>query len=119
FDWQTENIAGYAQVAQDGSRNIADVTDTDAPLDEFKQHGGKLLTFVGANDQLIFPRGVIHYYRQMAARYSPGNVPDFKNLYSFYRLFRAPGDGHCGAGSTGPVPVDPFGILVNWVEHGV
>jgi len=119
FDWQTVNMAGYGKVAQDGSRNIAGVTDTDGSLDEFKQHGGKLLTFVGANDQLIFPRGVINYYRQMAARYSSGNVPDFKNLYSFYRLFRAPGDGHCGAGSTGPVPVDPFGALVNWVEHGV
>ena len=70
FDWTTVPIAGYAQVAQDGSRNIADVTDTFGDLDEFRNAGGKLLTFVGANDQLIMPRGVIHYYRQMASRYA-------------------------------------------------
>ena len=118
FDWHTVSQAGYAQVAQDGSRNIADVTDTFGPLDTFKEHGGKLLTFVGGNDQLIFPRGVINYYRQMASRYSGDGEPNFKKLQRFYRLFRAPGVGHCGGG-TGPAPVDPFGALVNWVEHGV
>jgi hypothetical protein len=119
FDWQTVLLAGYPQVAQDGSRNIADVTDTFAPLDTFKAHGGKLLTFVGANDQFIYPRGVINYYRTMAVRYSDSDDPDFKKLQRFYRLFRAPGVGHCGIASTGPVPVDPFGAMVKWVEHGV
>ena len=37
---------------------------------------------------------------------------------NFYRLFRAPGVGHCGGG-TGPSPVDAFGALVNWVENNV
>src|SRR5262249_56899616 len=105
-------------VAQDGSRNIADVIDTFKPLDGFKEHGGKLLTYVGANDPSVYPRGVINYYRQMASRYSRHGDPDFRNLGRFYRLFRAPGVGHCGIASTGPVPVDPFGALVNWVEHG-
>jgi hypothetical protein len=117
FDWQSVKMADFARVIQDASRNIADITDTVKPLDEFKRHGGKLLTFVGANDQMIFPRGVIHYYRQMAARYSKSGEPDFKNLYSFYRLFRVPGVNHCGGGA-GPMPVDPFGALVNWVEKG-
>ena len=47
--------AEYPRVAQDGSRNIADVTDTFGDLDRFRRHGGKLLTFVGGNDQLIMP----------------------------------------------------------------
>jgi hypothetical protein len=119
FDWQTVTMAGYGQVAQDGSRNIADLTDTIGPLDQFKRDGGKLITYVGANDQLIYPRGVINYYRQMAVRYGSGGKPDYQNLQTFYRLFRAPGVGHCGLGSTGPIPVDPFGALVKWVEHGV
>jgi hypothetical protein len=118
FDWTTVPIAGYPQVAQDGSRNIADVTDTFGPLDDFKKHGGKLLTFVGGNDQLIFPRGVINFYRTMAVRYSRTDDPDFTNLQRFYRLFRAPGVGHCGGG-VGPSPVDAFTPLVNWVEKGV
>lgn len=118
FDWQTLRLDEYARVAQDGSRNIADVTDTFGPLDIFRAHGGKLLTYVGANDQFIYPRGVINYYRTMALRYSDTDEPDFEKLQSFYRLFRAPGVGHCGIGSTGPVPLDPFGALVKWVEQG-
>jgi feruloyl esterase len=135
------DIAGYAKVAEDGSTtpiipgvSLADETDTFGNLDTFKKHGGKLLTFVGANDQLIFPRGVINYYREMAARYgSNPNQPDFEALYPFYRLFRAPGVGHCGGGSipptplpgsppTPPLPPQPqnlFGSLVSWVEHGI
>lgn len=117
FNWQTVPETDYPQVAQDGSRNIADVTDTFGPLDGFREHRGKMITFVGGNDHLIFPRGVINYYRQMAARYSESDRPDFKNLQRFYRLFRAPGVAHCGGGA-GPSPVDPFGALVKWVEHG-
>jgi hypothetical protein len=118
FDWKTVSLDEYPQVAQDGSRNIADVTDTFRPLDEFRKRGGKLLTWVGGNDQLIFPRGVINYYRTMAVRYSQHGNADFKNLQRFYRLFRAPGVGHCGGGA-GPAPTDPFGALVKWVEQGI
>src|SRR5262245_2582299 len=120
FDWKTVTIDGYPQVAQDGSRNIADVTDTFGDLDVFRRHGGKLLTFVGGNDQLIMPRGVINYYRQMASRFGQGagKGPDFASLQEFYRLFRAPGVGHCGGGN-GPQPQNLFDALVRWVEQGV
>ena len=124
FDWQMVLLDGYPQVAQDGSRNIADVTDTFGDLDTFRRSGGKLLTFVGGNDQLIYPRGVINYYRQMASRYDDrhdffgqGNDIDFGGVQKFYRLFRAPGVGHCGGG-VGPQPQGLFGALVAWVENG-
>jgi len=121
FNWQTVPESGYPQVAQDGSRNIADVTDTFGPLDGFKFSGAKMITTVGANDQLIYPRGVINYYREMAARYSRDAEPDFGNLQRFYRLFRAPGVGHCGSDDTGPWPQNgaDFQALINWVENGV
>ena len=125
FDWQTVTCSAkphesYAEVAQDGSSNIADVTDTFGNLDTFRASGGKLLTFVGANDQLIMPRGVIHYYRQMASHYSNHNQPDFKRLQNFFRLFRAPGVAHCGGGgANAPQPQNLFGALVDWVEKGV
>ena len=108
----------YADVAQQGSRNIADVTDTFGDLDVFRLTGGKLLTFVGANDQLIMPQGVLHYYRQMAQRYGGPHGDDFSGVQKFYRLFRAPGVGHCGGGA-GPQPQKLFDALVNWVEHKV
>jgi Tannase and feruloyl esterase len=118
FDWKTVTEDGYPQVAQDGSRNIADVTDTFGDLDTFRHQGGKLLTFVGGNDQLIMPRGVINYYRQMASRYGKHGEPDFERLQRFYRLFRAPGVAHCGGGA-GPQPQNLFNALVNWVENDV
>lgn len=127
FDWKTVSIDEYAQVAQEGSRNIADVTDTFGDLDVFRRSGGKLLTYVGTNDNLIMSRGVIHYYRQMASRYDyrrdhgsknagvkgHGNDVDFTGAQQFYRLFRAPGVAHCGL--RGP---EFFDALVDWVEHG-
>jgi hypothetical protein len=118
FDWRTVTEDEYAQIAQDGSRNIADVTDTFGNLSSFRRHGGKLLTFVGANDQLIPPRGVLHYYRLMASRQGWRGEPGFDRLQDFYRLFRAPGVAHC-AGGAGPQPQNLFGALVNWVENGV
>ena len=117
FDWRTVSLAGYPQVAQDGSRNIADVTDTFGNLDAYRRSGGKLLTFVGGNDQLIYPRGVINYYRLQAVHVGHGDDPDFDRLQRFYRLFRAPGVGHCGGGA-GPQPQNLFGALVDWVENG-
>jgi len=117
FDWRVVAADEYPQVAQDGSRNIADVTDTFGNLDAFRRAGGKLLTFVGGNDQLIFPRGVINYYRVMASRYAGRGEGEFDAVQRFYRLFRAPGVGHCGGGN-GPQPQDLFGALVRWVEAG-
>jgi len=116
FDWQTVSTNTYPKVAQDGSRNIADVTDTFGDLDAFRASGGKLLTFVGANDQLIMPQGVLHYYRQMARRYGGPFDHDFSSVQRFYRIFRAPGVGHCGGG-VGPQPQNLFDALVNWVEN--
>jgi hypothetical protein len=121
FDWTTVGTDEYADVAQAGSRNIADVTDTFGSLEAYRAAGGKLLTMVGANDQLIMPRGVIHYYRQMASKLArPGfdDGPDFEGIQDFYRLFRAPGVAHCGGGA-GPQPQGLFDALVNWVENGV
>src|SRR6185295_13585299 len=110
FDWKTVTTGEYPDVAQDGSRNIADVTDTFGDLKEYEKSGGKLLTLVGGNDQLIMPRGVINYYRERAND-PPGPKPDFKKVQKFYRLFRAPGQGHCA------VP-NAFPQLVDWVENG-
>ena len=109
FDWTSVSPDEYADVHEDGSRNIADVTDTFGDLKEYEKSGGKLLTLVGANDQLIMPRGVINYYREQATH---GHKTDFGKQQKFYRLFRAPGAGHCA------VP-NAFAALVNSVENGV
>jgi tannase/feruloyl esterase len=137
-------VTTYAAVAQAGSNNVADLTDTFGDLDEFKESGGKMVTVVGANDGLIMPRGVINYYRVMAARYADGSGHDpliaarfgdgddhdshdrFRGVQKFFRLFHAPGVNHCGLGilnhaSLGPWPQQgaDFNAVINWVEKDV
>ena len=121
-------VTNYAAVAQAGSNNVADLTDTFSDLDLFRVSGGKLVTFVGANDQLIMPRGVINYYRVMAQRYKLGHDDTgFDGVQRFYRLFHVPGTGHCGlpvfndGASVGPWPQNgaDFDAVINWVENGV
>jgi hypothetical protein len=116
FDWTTVTTQTYANVAQNGSRNVADLTDTFGDLDAFRASGGKMITMVGMNDQLIMPQGVLHYYRQMAQRYGGPRDDDFSRVQKFFRLFRAPGVAHC-AGGVGPQPQNLFGALVDWVEN--
>jgi hypothetical protein len=127
-------VTNYAAVAQAGSINVADLTDTFDDLDAFKASGGKMITFVGGNDALIMPRGVINYYRVMAQRYDkrPFDLRDqgvgtgFEDVQQFYRLFHVPGASHCGLGilnhsSLGPWPQNgaDFNAVINWVENGV
>jgi hypothetical protein len=132
-------VTTYAAVAQAGSTNVADLTDTFDDLDAFKDSGAKMITFVGANDALIMPRGVINYYRVMAARYEHRSDHDgdrddhhnaihdpFQGVQEFYRLFHVPGVSHCGLGilshsSLGPWPQKgaDFNAVINWVENGV
>lgn len=40
------------------------------------------------------------------------------NVQDYYRLFFAPGLGHCFGGA-GAYPDDTFDKMVKWVEHGI
>jgi hypothetical protein len=109
--WDTVTLAGSGldypqQVAQEGSRNIADVT--------------KMMTLFGGNDQFIYPRAVINYYRVLAGRYQTDHdQTGFEGVQSFYRLFHATGVGHCGipAGAFGPDA--SLGDIGPWPQSGL
>jgi Tannase and feruloyl esterase len=49
-----------------------------------------------------------------------GAMGGLGSTQSFARLFLAPGNGHCGGDSTGPVasPAGELTALTSWVEHG-
>ncbi|KAJ8060663.1 hypothetical protein OCU04_010971 [Sclerotinia nivalis] len=82
---------------------------SDADLSEFRDAGGKLLSWHGLADQLIFPNGTSSYYEKVQAL--------DENVRDYYRYFEAPGVGHC-AGGNGPFPFEAFKALVDWVERG-
>lgn len=81
-------------------------------LSAFKSAGGKLLSWVGLADQYIPPSHLLHFHDDVAEKLGGEAAVD-----EFYRVFTAPGVGHC-IGGRGPQPVQPMLALVDWVERG-
>lgn len=82
---------------------------SDPDLTQFKKAGGKMITWHGMADQLIFFNGTVDYYERVLALDPKAG--------EYYRFYTAPGVGHCHGGD-GAVPTDPLAQLVKWVEHG-
>ncbi|KAI5468019.1 Tannase/feruloyl esterase [Mariannaea sp. PMI_226] len=80
----------------------------DPDLSEFRDAGGKLLTFHGLEDQIIPPQGTRRYYQSVASR--------FPDVGDFYRHFEIPGLGHCSGGNNAN-PSSSFELLRAWVEN--
>jgi hypothetical protein len=90
--------------------NVIGTTNPD--LSEFRDQGGKLLSWHGWGDQLIFANGTLDYRLRVEAKMGGTEVVD-----DFYRLYMVPGVGHCAGG--GPQPSgDMMAILMDWVENG-
>jgi feruloyl esterase len=79
-------------------------------LSKFRARGGKLLITYGWADPILQPMMGVNYYEQALAKNGP-ETPEF------FRLFMAPGMGHCGGGN-GPDRHDPMTAMINWVEKG-
>jgi feruloyl esterase len=113
FDTSTITYSQFAPLLAQSEIEYDKIIGTGDPnLSAFERAGGKMITWQGLADQLIFPQGTANYYRRVQA--TIGGAAD---VDSFYRLFFAPGVGHCGTGN-GPMPTDPLASVVNWVEHG-
>lgn len=82
-------------------------------LTPFKKRGGKLLSYTGWLDPVVPPQDTVAYYEGVTK--TMGGPPATRD---FYRLFMAPGMGHC-AGGPGPNQFDALGALEQWVEKGV
>jgi feruloyl esterase len=114
---------------------------TDLNFTEFKKRGGKYIQWHGFADALVTPLGSIDYYRRVVAAQgqndgkkavSASGTLDSRALartQEFYRLFLAPGVGHCAggpganqfgqAGGNGDPQHDIVVALQQWVEKGV
>jgi Tannase and feruloyl esterase len=91
----------------------------DPDLSAFEKHGGKIVSYHGLADEVVFPRGTYNYYNRVSQL--QGGITETQ---AFYRFFPVPGNSHCNAfPSNFPnAPLinfnDLFSSLVNWVEHG-
>jgi hypothetical protein len=111
FDTSTLTYRDWYRLYGQSQREYAETVDTSDPnLTAFRAAGGKMITWHGEADELIFPAGTTDYWRRVDPA-TPGRTEDF------YRVFMAPGVGHC-RGGLGPVPTDPLAAVVAWVEQG-
>ena len=111
FDLTMINRTSFARLFRQSLNTYDSVLGTaDPDLTDFRDAGGKLITWHGLADQLIMPNGTANYADRVQAL-----DPQAAN---YYRFFEAPGVFHCGAGP-GWFPGDAFQSLVNWVENGV
>lgn len=119
FDYDRDMAFSLAKVGPLVDHNDADIA-------AFKARGGKLITYQGWADPVVNPVDTIAYYERV--RTAQGGQ---QNVDSFFRLFLAPGVGHCGGG-TGPTVFGNSGTqapnataandllmaLDRWVEQG-
>ncbi|KAI0872549.1 tannase and feruloyl esterase [Hypoxylon argillaceum] len=87
---------------------------TDNPdLSAFHKRGGKMLTWHGWADDFITPLGTIDYWQRVVDLAGGQEKTD-----EFFRVFMAPGLGHCGDGPGPQISVENLAPLVEWVEKG-
>jgi Tannase and feruloyl esterase len=86
------------------------ISTNDPDLRDFREAGGKMITWHGLADELIPPNGTFDYYDKVL-KLDP-------KAEDFYRVFAAPGVDHCGRGN-GYIPLDAFQSLIDWVEKDV
>jgi feruloyl esterase len=122
-DWRTFDFANPTdyEAFLKAEAKLAPIMNATSPdLRGFRQRGGKLIQYHGWNDQLIAAQNSIDYYESVVSFFG-GNPADtsraLADVESFYRLFMAPGMGHC-AGGTGPNMFDMQTALEDWVERG-
>jgi feruloyl esterase len=110
WDFKTLNFDSDFAKAERRDGGILSATNPD--LRPFFSHGGKLIQYHGWTDQQVMPRNSIDYYNSVVKE-----IGDAAKTGDSYRLFMAPGMGHCGGGE-GPNKFDMVGALAQWVEKG-
>jgi feruloyl esterase len=110
WDYRTLNFDGDIAMTEKLDNGLINALDPNLKL--FFAHGGKLVQYHGWNDWQIEPRMSVNYYQSVLE-----TMGGASKVRDSYRLFMAPGMGHCG-GSEGPNTFDMVGTMEQWVEQG-
>jgi feruloyl esterase len=119
FKYFVFNNPAWDLWSMDWDRDVAFTTErmgflnaTSHDLRAFRDRGGKIVMHTGWSDPILPAPDVIKYYEEVGQ--SMGGAA----AASFFRLFMAPGMGHC-SGGPGPNSVDALPALESWVEQGI
>ena len=85
----------------------------DPNLAPLKKSGARMISYAGWMDPVVPPQDTAAYYESVAKV-----MGGYDKTRDFFRLFMAPGMGHC-AGGPGPNSFDMLTALENWVEKGI
>jgi feruloyl esterase len=110
--WTAQRFDPAADVARAEDADAGTLNALDPNLKPFIDRGGKLIQYHGWSDPQISPLNSTQYYARVLESIGSGT-----DVQRSYRLFMAPGMGHCSGGE-GPSVFDMVGALEQWVEHG-
>ena len=111
-EWTVDQFNFESDIVQAEEVDNDTLNALDPNLEPFFDRGGKLISYHGWSDPQISPANATQYYRRVV-----DTVGDAEAVHDSYRLFMAPGMGHCGGGE-GPSRFDMLTALEEWVERG-
>jgi feruloyl esterase len=109
--WDVSQFHGDADIARAEESDHNTINALDPDLKPFIDRGGKLIQYHGWSDPQISPGNSTQYYSRVVEALGGRSRVD-----ASYRLFMAPGMGHCGGGE-GPNTFDMLAALEQWVEQ--
>ncbi len=111
-DWTIDRFNFETDIVTAEDKDADTLNALDPDLGPFVESGGKMIHYHGWSDPQISPGASTQYYQRVV-----DTLGGAEAVHDSYRLFMAPGMGHC-AGGEGPNTFDVVTALEQWVEEG-